>query len=107
MRAGEVDNGNIRLRFSKTPQDTNGELLEMEAIYRPSSFFELMYGLAAAGKTDSRGAPNLLHMALIARHYKDEFVLASSPRMVQTCIFGMLARIARLLGYSATIDSVE
>jgi len=34
---GFLDNGNIRLRFSKTSRDTNGELLEMEAIYRPTS----------------------------------------------------------------------
>src|SRR5262245_5312311 len=166
---GFLDNGNIRLRFCKTYRDTNGELLEMEAIYRPTSspppahfhpkqeetftvvsaslrfvvegqerivssgsrvvipprqihaaanitseetrviwqirpalrtqqFFEVMYGLAAAGKTNSRGVPNLLHMALIANHYQDEFVLASPPRIVQTCIFGILAPLARVLG---------
>jgi quercetin dioxygenase-like cupin family protein len=171
---GFLDNGNIRLRFCKTTRDTNGELLEMEAIYRPASspppahfhpkqeetfsvvsgslrfvvegqerivcsgsrvvipprvihaagnitseetrviwqvqpalrtqqFFELMYGLAASGKTNSRGAPNLLHMALIANHYRDEFVLANPPLAVQTCIFGILAPLARLFGYSATI----
>jgi len=171
---GFLDNGNIRLRFCKTSIDTNGELLEMEAIYQPTSsappahfhpkqeetftvvsgslrfvvegderivssgsrvvipprlihaaanitseetrviwqvrpalrtqqLFELMYGLAAAGKTNSRGAPNLLHMALIATHYQDEFVLASPPPPIQTCIFGILAPLARMLGYRATI----
>src|SRR5215470_5495475 len=34
---GFLDNGNIQLRFCKTSRDTNGELLEMEAIYRPTS----------------------------------------------------------------------
>ena len=62
-----------------------------------------LYGLAAEGKTNSRGAPNVLQMALIANHYRDEFVLASPPRSVQTCIFGILAPLARLFGYSATI----
>ena len=68
---------------------------------RTQQFFELVYGLAAAGKTNSRGVPNLLQAALIARHYHDEFVLASPPQLVQTCIFGILAPIARLLGYRA------
>ena len=70
-------------------------------------FFELTYGSAAAGKTNSRGVPNLLHAALIARHYQDEFVLASPPLLVQTCVFGLLAPLARVLGYSATIDCIE
>jgi quercetin dioxygenase-like cupin family protein len=33
----QLDNGQIRLRFLKTAAETNGELLEMEAIYRPVS----------------------------------------------------------------------
>ena len=32
-----LDNGQIRLTFLRTAADTNGELLEMEAIYRPVS----------------------------------------------------------------------
>ena len=32
-----LDNGQIRLRFLRTAADTGGELLEMEAIYRPVS----------------------------------------------------------------------
>jgi mannose-6-phosphate isomerase-like protein (cupin superfamily) len=176
MRRDEyLDNGNIRLRFSKTGRDTQGELLEMEATYHPSSlrppahyhpkqeetfrivagalqivvdgrervvsagesvvippgcihaannavseetqviwqvrpalrtqqFFETLYGLAAAGKTNSSGAPNVLQMAVIAKAYRDEFVLASPPRLIQNCIFGILAPIARALGYRAEAE---
>jgi quercetin dioxygenase-like cupin family protein len=167
-----LDNGNVRLRFCRTGDETNGELLEMEAIYRPSSplppahfhpkqeeifavlsgslrfvvdgreqmvspgdrivippgavhaasnpsseetrviwqvrpalrtrqFFETLYGLAGSGKTNSQRVPNLLQMALIATEYKQEFVLASPPRVIQACIFGILSPIARALGYRA------
>ncbi|MCC3375403.1 cupin domain-containing protein [Cohnella sp. REN36] len=64
-------------------------------------FFETTFALSRAGKTNAAGAPNLLQSALLMQRYKREFRLANPPRFVQTAIFGLLAPIARLLGYRA------
>jgi quercetin dioxygenase-like cupin family protein len=64
-------------------------------------FFETLWGLAQDGHTNERGAPNLLRIALIARHFADTWVLANPPRPVQSCLFAVLAPIARLVGYRA------
>lgn len=62
-------------------------------------FFRVLWGLALDGKTDRRGAPNLLQMAVIAREYRDEFRLAQPPYAVQGMIFAPLALVGRPLGY--------
>lgn len=72
---------------------------------RPAARFELMiqnlYGLANDGKTDSRGRPNLLQLALFAREFRREAELVRPPRIVQRPLFALLAPIARARGYRA------
>ena len=65
------------------------------------AFFETVWGLAKEGKTDGKGVPGLLRVALIAREYDEEYRLASPPRFVQAALFGALAPVSRLLGYRA------
>lgn len=167
--------GGERLTFVKTANETNGELLEMEATYQPRSpqpplhyhpyqeehfrvirgafrvwvdeseqtyeagdeftvpagaphwmhniseeegclrwqirpamksqdFFATMWGLAADGKTDANGVPNVLQLALILREYRDEFRASSPPYFVQRLLFALLAPIARRYGYQARYD---
>jgi quercetin dioxygenase-like cupin family protein len=62
-------------------------------------FLETMYGLAAEGKTDERGAPNLLQTAVVAHRHLDDFALAKPPYLVQRILFAALAPIGRLAGY--------
>jgi quercetin dioxygenase-like cupin family protein len=57
------------------------------------------FGLAQDGKTDAKGKPRLLQLVLFAREYQDVIVFTKPPRMVQKILFGVLAPIARLLGY--------
>jgi quercetin dioxygenase-like cupin family protein len=57
------------------------------------------FGLAQDGKTDAKGMPNLLQLALLAREFEDVLYFTSPPRAVQRLLFGALAPIARLLGY--------
>ena len=66
------------------------------------AFFETVYGLARDGKVNSKGTPNLLQSAVIARSYAREFRLASPPWPVQRLLFAVLAPIGKLLGYRAT-----
>ncbi len=69
----------------------------------PAARFEVMianlFGLARDGRTNSKGMPNLLQAALFARGFEDVLYFTRPPRMVQKVLFGVLAPIARLLGY--------
>ena len=70
---------------------------------RPAERFELMiqnlYGLANDGKSNARGVPNLLPLALFAREFGREGEFIRPPRIVQRILFGALAPLARARGY--------
>ncbi len=66
---------------------------------KTEAFFETVWGLARDGKTNDKGVPNLLRVALIAREYDEEYRLTSPPRAVQKILFGILAPVGKLLGY--------
>ena len=68
---------------------------------RTEEFFETIWGLAKDGKTNEKGVPNLLKVAVIADEYADEFRLASPPLFVQRALFAILAPVGKLLGYRA------
>jgi quercetin dioxygenase-like cupin family protein len=70
---------------------------------RPAARFEAMilnaFGLAQEGKVNRKGMPNLLQLAVFAREFDDVIRFTHPPRVVQRVLFGLLAPIARLLGY--------
>jgi quercetin dioxygenase-like cupin family protein len=72
---------------------------------RPAERFELMiqnlYGLANDGKSNGRGVPKLLPLALFAREFRREGEFIRPPRIVQRLLFGALAPLARARGYKA------
>jgi mannose-6-phosphate isomerase-like protein (cupin superfamily) len=65
--------------------------------------FELMignmFGLANAGRTNSKGMPGLLQLALIGREFQDVMRFTRPPRAVQTVMFGLLSPLGRMRGY--------
>jgi quercetin dioxygenase-like cupin family protein len=69
----------------------------------PAERFEEMitnlFGLARDGKTNPNGMPSLFQAALFAREFEDVLYFTSPPRAVQKVLFGVLAPIARALGY--------
>jgi quercetin dioxygenase-like cupin family protein len=71
----------------------------------PAERFELMvqnlYGLANDGKSNARGVPKLLPLALFAREFRPEAELISPPRSIQRFLFAALAPLARARGYKA------
>lgn len=73
---------------------------------RPAARFEEAisntFGLALDGRTNAKGMPNLLQLALIARESEDVLYFTHPPRAVQKILFGVLAPIARLLGYKGS-----
>lgn len=71
----------------------------------PAARFEQMaittFGLAREGKTNKKGMPNLLQLAVISQEFEDVLQVMNPPRWVQRVLFGALVPIARLLGYKA------
>jgi quercetin dioxygenase-like cupin family protein len=70
---------------------------------RPALQFEellaTMYALASAGKTNRKGMPNPLRLAVIARAYSDTVRLPFPPPIVQRLGLALAAPAGRLLGY--------
>jgi quercetin dioxygenase-like cupin family protein len=62
-------------------------------------FFETMWGLARDGRTNSRGVPPLLHVAVIGREYWREFRLTRPAPPVQWVLFRLLAPFGKRKGY--------
>ncbi|CAN5913726.1 hypothetical protein BH23ACT11_BH23ACT11_31020 [soil metagenome] len=79
--------------------------LHVEVELRPAGRFEAFltsfFGLAQAGKTNARGMPNFLQLAVVAREYSDVIYPTSPPTSVQKVLFGLLAPVGRMLGYKA------
>jgi quercetin dioxygenase-like cupin family protein len=70
---------------------------------RPGTRFEQMtttlFSLAREGKTNQKGVPNPLQMAVIATEFADVVRFLNPPPWIQGLLFGLLAPIGRLLGY--------
>jgi hypothetical protein len=71
--------------------------------------FELMignmFGLANAGKTNAKGMPGLLQLALIGREFQDVMRFTKPPRAVQTVMFGLLGPSAGCAAIAGSIPS--
>lgn len=63
----------------------------------------MLFGLANDGKVDKTGRPSPLQGALIAQEFADTVVFTHPPQAVQKVAIGLLAPIARMLGYRAII----
>lgn len=81
--------------------------LAVELEFRPAgrfdAFITTFFALAQLGRTDAKGMPNLLQVAVTAREYGDVIYPTSPPRPVQKALFAMLAPVARRLGYEADV----
>ena len=60
------------------------------------------FGLARDGKTNAKGMPNLLQLALLSQEFEDVLYFTKPPRAVQKVLFAVLAPGARLLGYEGS-----
>jgi quercetin dioxygenase-like cupin family protein len=63
---------------------------------------ETMFGLAADGKTNKKGMPNPLRLAVIAHGHFDDVRLPFPPAWMQRMGLALGAPLGRLLGYDAT-----
>ena len=72
------------------------------ASVRTETMLETVFGLAQDGKLSKAGIPsNPFRLALIVHDYEDQIYLAQPPLVVQRALFGVLAKVGRLLGYRA------
>jgi quercetin dioxygenase-like cupin family protein len=68
------------------------------------SLLETMFALAADGKTNGKGMPNLLRLAVIAKAHFDTVRLPFPPAWMQKAGLALGAPVGRLLGYGATYE---
>jgi quercetin dioxygenase-like cupin family protein len=68
------------------------------------SLLETMYTLAADGKTNRKGMPNPLRLAVIARAHFDTVRLPHPPAWLQRAGLALGAPLGRALGYGATYE---
>jgi hypothetical protein len=63
-----------------------------------------MFALAADGKTNRKGMPNPLRLAVIAKAHFDTVRLPFPPAWMQKAGLTLGAPLGRLLGYGATYE---
>jgi hypothetical protein len=71
------------------------------------SLLETMFTLAADGKTNKKGMPNPLRLAVIALAHFDSVRLPQPPAWVQRAGLVLGAPLGRLLGYGPTYEPRE
>ncbi len=93
-------------RFWNAGEEPVRFVCEVRPALQFESLLETMFALAADGKTNRKGMPNLLRLAVIANAHFDTVRLPFLPAWLQKAglVFG--APLGRLAGYAATY-SVE
>jgi mannose-6-phosphate isomerase-like protein (cupin superfamily) len=77
-------------------------LCEVRPALEFESLIETMFTLAAEGKTNRKGMPNPLRLAVIARSHFDTVRLPFPPAVLQRVALAVGAPLGRLFGYRAT-----
>jgi quercetin dioxygenase-like cupin family protein len=78
-------------------------LCEVRPALRFESLIETMFTLAVEGKTNRRGMPNPLRLAVIAKAHFDTVRLPFPPALLQHVALALAAPLGKTLGYRATV----
>jgi mannose-6-phosphate isomerase-like protein (cupin superfamily) len=101
-RAGDVVV--VQPRVAHKWWNAGDDTLVFRTEVRPALGFEqlveTMFGLAADGKTNEKGMPNPLRLAVIANHHFADVQLPVVPRWLQKAALALGAPTGRLLGYA-------
>jgi quercetin dioxygenase-like cupin family protein len=89
-------------RFWNAGESDARFLCEVRPALRFESLIETMFTLAADGRTNRRGMPNPLRLAVIARAHFDTVRLPFPPALLQRAALAVGAPLGRALGYQAT-----
>jgi quercetin dioxygenase-like cupin family protein len=89
-------------KFWNAGDDEAHFVCEVRPALQFEALLETMFALAADGKTNRKGMPNPLRLAVIAHAHFDTVQLPFPPALVQRIGLAMGAPLGRLLGYGAT-----
>jgi quercetin dioxygenase-like cupin family protein len=89
-------------KFWNAGDDEAHFVAEVRPALQFEQLIETMFGLAADGKTNRKGMPNPLRLAVIATHHFDDVRLPFPPAWMQRMGLALGAPVGRLLGYEAT-----
>ena len=86
-------------KFWNAGEDEAHFLCEVRPAQQFEHLIETMFSLALDGKTNKKGMPNPLRLAVIAKHHIDDVQLPIVPRWMQKTALAMGAPIGRVFGY--------
>ena len=89
-------------RFWNAGDDEAHFVCEVRPALQFESLIETMFGLAADGKTNRKGMPSPLRLAVIANAHFDTVRLPFPPALVRRIALAAGAPLGQLLGYGAT-----
>jgi mannose-6-phosphate isomerase-like protein (cupin superfamily) len=89
-------------RFWNAGDDVAHFVCEVRPALQFESLIETMFSLAADGKTNRKGMPNPLRLAVIAHAHFDTVQLPFPPAILQRFGLALAAPLGRALGYGAT-----
>ena len=93
-----------RHRFRNAGDERAHFVCEVRPALGFESLLETMFALAADGKTNRRGMPNPLRLAVIAQAHFDTVRLPFPPAWMQRLGLALGAPLGRLLGYGPTYE---
>jgi quercetin dioxygenase-like cupin family protein len=95
-------------KFWNAGDDEAHFVCEIRPALQFEQLIETMFSLAADGKTNRKGMPNPLRLAVIANEHFDTVRLPFPPAFVQRIGLAVGAPLGRLVGYEATyVSEVE
>jgi quercetin dioxygenase-like cupin family protein len=86
--------------FWNAGDDTAHFVCEIRPALQFESLIETMFSLAADGKTNRKGMPNLLRLAVIAQAHFDTVQLPYPPAILQRIGLSLAAPLGKALGYT-------
>ena len=89
-------------KFWNAGDDEAHFVCEVRPALQFEQLLETMFALANDGKTNKKGMPNPLRLAVIARHHFDDVRLPFPPAWMQRVGLAMGAPLGRVLGYRAS-----
>jgi quercetin dioxygenase-like cupin family protein len=92
-------------RFWNAGEDEVSFVCEVRPALQFESLLETMFALATDGKTNKKGMPNPVRLAVIARAHFDTVRLPHPPAWLQRTGLALAAPLGRLIGYRATYES--
>jgi quercetin dioxygenase-like cupin family protein len=91
-------------KFWNAGDDEAHFVCEVRPALQFESLIETMFALAGDGKTNRKGMPNPLRLAVIANAHFDTVQLPFPPAMLQRIGLALGAPMGRLLGYTPTYE---